>query len=239
MPHAASFLASLALVVASCSTPQGPPIESVAPSINATLLEGEDVIEPGDLLEVRLRPVSGRDEARPFDGSVRVQADGRAAFEGLDIVLVAGLLPSVLEELLAGRYASLVDGEHEVEIAIAERAPRTVTVFGEVERPGVVALPEGGRPFGLVDALGRVGGPRKRTAWLSSTLLVRWDPTIGERRSWKIDARVRHWGAKEEVFLQPGDLVFVPNTNIDRVGLALDSSVRRLSPLPYLAPPRD
>ncbi|MEM6674275.1 MAG: hypothetical protein AAF726_15625 [Planctomycetota bacterium] len=242
MPRAASLLAplaSLALLATSCSTPQGPSIAAIAPSINATLLEGEDVIEPGDLLEVRLRTESGREETELFDQSVRVQADGRAAFEGLDVVYVAGLLPSVLGELLTGRYAPLVEGEHTVEIAISERAPRTVTVFGEVARPGVVGLPEGGRPFGLVDALGRVGGPRKRTAWLSNTLLVRWDPTISERRTWTIDARTRHWAAKEEVFLQPGDVVFVPNTNIDRVGLALDSYVRRLIPLPYLAPPRD
>lgn len=232
-------LALLALAPA-CSSPKGPSLGAIAPEVNATLRTGEDLVEPGDVLQVRVVRAGSDDGLAPgtLDQDVRVQPDGRASFVGVDDIDVAGLLPSMLEELLGARYAEAFDADLLLHVGIAERAARAVTVFGEVARPGAVSIPPTGK-LTLVEALGRAGGPRTRSAWLSNVRLVRWDAAAQRQRSWTIDARQKHWGATETVVLQSGDLVFVPNTNVDRVSTALDNYVRRMIPLPYLAPPSD
>ncbi len=230
------------LSVASCSSPKGPALENIAPVINATLRQGENVIEPGDLIRVRLisedSPGVGgvsTDPAFQLNQDIRVQADGRASFIGLDDMPVAGLLPAVLDEILTGRYTGLLDEEPILSVVVAEQAARTVTVMGEVAQPGLVIVPPDGH-LTLVDAMGRAGGPSTRTAWLSNTLLVRWDPETETQLSWKIDARRKHWGAEQTVILQPRDILFVPNTNIDHIDIAIDNFMRRMIPLPNIFP---
>ncbi|QDV06328.1 Polysaccharide biosynthesis/export protein [Planctomycetes bacterium Poly30] len=237
------FALTLLLLASSCSTAQGPRLASIAPVINATLRQGENVIEPGDLIQIRLisedSPGVGAvstDPAFQLNQDIRVQADGRASFIGLDDMPVAGLLPAVLDEILTGRYTGLLDEEPILSVVVAEQAARTVTVFGEVLRPGLVVVPPDGH-LTLVDALGRAGGPSTRTAWLSSTLLVRWDPETETQMAWKIDARRKFWDSEETVILQPRDILWVPNTNIDHIAIAIDNFVRRMIPLPNIVAP--
>lgn len=233
---------TLLLLATSCSTAKGPRLASIAPVINATLRQGENVIEPGDLIQIRLisedSPGVGAvstDPAFQLNQDIRVQADGRASFIGLDDMPVAGLLPAVLDEILTGRYTGLLDEEPILSVVVAEQAARTVTVFGEVAQPGLVIVPADGH-LTLVDAIGRAGGPSTRTAWLSNTLLVRWDPESESQMAWRIDARRKHWGAEETVILQPRDILFIPNTNVDHIGIAVDNFVRRMIPLPNIFP---
>ena len=61
-------------------------------------------------------------------------------------------------------------------------------------------------------------------------------PLIGVRISWLIDARIEHWGVAPPVYLQPNDLVFVPNTNIDDANIFVDKYIRQMLPFPYLVP---
>lgn len=226
-----------------CSTAQGPTIAQIAPTVNATLQTGEDVIEPGDLLQVNVisdeAPGVGgvtNDRAFQLNQSIRIQADGRASFIGLDDVPAAGMLPSVLAEILTGRYSGLLDEEPELSVAIVEQAPRTVTVFGEVNLPGLIPIPPDGK-MTLVDALGRAGGPDKVSAWLSNTLLIRWNPESQTQEAWKIDARRKHWGNEVPILLQNRDIVFVPNTNIDHIDILIDQFIRRMIPVPNIVAP--
>lgn len=238
-----SLIALLAVLSTACSSAKGPRIDKIAPAVNATLRDGEDVIEAGDLIQVRLiseqSPGVGGvvdDPAFQLNQDVRVQADGRASFIGLDDLPAAGLLPSVLDEILTGRYNALLDEEPVLSVVVAEQAPRTVTVFGEVLQPGLVPIPPD-QHLTLVDALGRAGGPTTRTAWLSNTLLIRWDPEAKKQRYWKIDARRKWWDSKETVQLQNRDIVFIPNTNIDHAAIAVDNFVRRMIPIPQIFAP--
>ncbi len=238
-----ALLGAITLLAVGCSTAQGPSLSKIAPITNATLIQGEDVIEPGDLVQVRLiseeAPGIGgvvTDKAYQLNQDVRVQADGLASFIGLDDLPVAGRLPSFLDEVLTGRYANVLDEEPILSVAIAERAPRTVTVFGEVTIPGLVFIPPDGR-LTLVDALGRAGGPSKVSAWLSNTLLIRWDAQAEVQRVWKIDARQRHWGSEETVMLQNRDILYIPNTNIDHIDILVDQFIRRMIPLPNIVAP--
>lgn len=237
------LLLSLTTLAVGCSTAKGPRLAKIAPIVNATLRSGEDVIEPGDLIQVRLIAkeapgVAGvtADPAFQLNQDVRVQADGRASFIGLDDMPAGGLLPAVLDEILTGRYSALLDEPPTLSVVIAEQAPRTVTVFGEVNAPGLIPIPPDGH-LSLVDALGRAGGPDKVSAWLSNTLLIRWDPETETQHAWKMDARQKHWATEDTVYLQSRDIVFIPNTNIDHIDILLDQFVRRMIPLPNIVAP--
>ncbi|MEL6907189.1 MAG: polysaccharide biosynthesis/export family protein [Planctomycetota bacterium] len=233
----------LAGLAAGCSFAHGPRLAKIAPEINATLRTGEDTIQPGDLIQVKVIAdqvpgIAGITDDKSFqlNQDVRVQADGRASFIGLDDLPASGLLPAQLDEILTERYTTLLSKEPVLSVAVAEQAPRTVTVFGEVQLPGLVIVPPD-QHLTLIDALGRAGGPTTDTAWLSNTLLMRWDADAGVHRTWKIDARRRHWVDEETVFLQARDIVFVPNTNIDHANILVDKFIRRMIPVPNIFAP--
>ena len=85
-------------------------------------------------------------------------------------------------------------------------------------------------------AIGKAGSFSTNTAWLSNTLLVRWDPATQTQRHWVIDARPEHWVGREPLLLQSFDVIYIPNTKIDRVGIWVDNFIRRLLPFPFFFP---
>jgi protein involved in polysaccharide export with SLBB domain len=120
-------------------------------------------------------------------------------------------------------------------VVVKERAARKVYVMGEVDKPGEFEL-DPDRRLTLLDAVARAGGPLKASAYLAHTLLVRWSASTGKQLTWTIDAREQHWAGKEPVYLQPYDLVWIPNTPVDDVAIWVDNYIRRMIPFPYLIP---
>ena len=66
-------------------------------------------------------------------------------------------------------------------------------------------------------------------------VLVRWLPKENGYRGWKIDADPEFWGSPSQVYLQPGDVLYVPNTTIDKLDIWVDKYIRQLIPFPYLS----
>lgn len=229
-PRTASPLVVAALVglLGSCATAKGPGIGVIAKEINATRIASDAVIAPGDRFDLWLPDL-------PTEGaSVVVLEDGTATFAGLGTVEVAGLMMPQLEERLQAAFSRAYTGGS-LQVVVGARAPRQIHVLGEVTTPGAIDLRPDGR-LTLPEAMARAGGFSKQTAWLSNTLLVRWDPVAQRQLAWKIDCRPQHWDDAETIFLQPYDLVYVPNTPIDRVGIWIENYIRRLLPIPILVP---
>jgi hypothetical protein len=67
-------------------------------------------------------------------------------------------------------------------------------------------------------------------------VLVRWDPINQRQVAWKIDARPQYWDDGEMIFLQAYDLIYIPNTPIDDVGIWVEMFIRRLIPFPNFIP---
>lgn len=212
-------------LLTACSTAKGPNLRKIASEINATRVASASVISPGDLLSIQFR------QDDQYNQEVAVNGDGTVSLLELGSRRVAGLTLDKLSDMMGEEHVGLTDSVPTV--SIVESAPRTVTVLGEVFTPGSVPIGPDQR-LTLTEAIGQAGNFRKATAWMSSTLLVRWDPVEQEQRAWKIDARPRHWGGAEPVFLQPYDVVFIPNTNVDRVAIWVDNFIRRMLPLPFL-----
>lgn len=215
----------VALLLGACSTPQGKALNQQAPEINSFRYTGQDRIAPGDILAVRFVAQEA------YDQDVTVQADGRASFREIDELTVAGMLPGQLDEQLTAAYSEILSGTADLTVVVTTQAPRQAYVMGEVLVPGPVLLgPDQDLTF--LQALALAGGPIKDTSWLGNTLFVRWDPETQTQRSWVLDARTRHWGSADAIVVQPDDVIFVPNTRIDRVGIQLDMWVRRMIPFP-------
>jgi protein involved in polysaccharide export with SLBB domain len=214
---------ALCVAVCSCSAAKGPGLDEIAPEINATLAANITVVMPGDLLAITFRQKPEYNQETP------VLPDGTASLLEIGTVPVAGRTLDQVAELLAEGYQR--QSTVPPSVAIIASAPRTVTVMGEVLEPGAYELGPDGRVT-LLAALGQAGGHLKQTAWLSNTLLIRWDPSVQQQRTWVIDARPEHWRGTEPVYLQQHDVIFVPNTNVDEVALWVDNYIRRMIPLP-------
>jgi polysaccharide export outer membrane protein len=228
-------LAALALVVlplSGCnSPPKGPTLIEITPEINATRLADTFVITPGDT--IALNSSKDTDLAQ----ELTVLPDGTASFSAIGTLRIGGFTPEQVRQQVqqAYREARATEFPEALTVTIVATAPRSVTVMGEVNTPGPIAFGLDQR-MTLVEAIGKAGSFSTNTAWLSSTLLVRWDPATQTQRHWVIDARPEHWVGREPLLLQSFDVIYIPNTKIDRVGIWVDNFIRRLLPFPFLFP---
>jgi len=217
-------LALLALANAtSCSLPGGPPLQELAAEVNATLASRSLVVAPGDVLRVRFRLES------QYDQEVTVGPDGSADFLDVGSIVVSGLESPAVVEQLQKAYTALAPNA-EISLQVTE-AVRTVTVMGEVAAPGEIVVGPDQR-LTLVEAIGQAGGFRKQSAWLSNTMLVRWDAASQKQLWWRLDARPKHWQSEDPIYLQAFDVIYIPNTNIDHADIIVENFVRRLLPIP-------
>ena len=223
-----------ALLFTACSA-TGYRIADLASEINSTRDTMRTVVVVGDTIKVSfaLRADLNHD--------VRVRQDGHASFRGLDAVAVAGLNLAELDQRLTELYSKVkIENASDLTVDLAPAAPEAtgvspdaLFVVGEVERPGPVSAI--GRPLTLFEAIAAAGGHRKATANLCNVILVRRLGS-GENRSWRLDCDIYDWGAQPPIYLQPRDIVFVPNTAIDEVDIWFDKHIRQLIPLPPLFP---
>lgn len=220
------LLAALAVGIASCTAPGGPPIADLATQVNATLDTGGFVVGPGDSLNVTIQ------DNPDWDQLVIVQPDGLASFRGLEPMATAGLKPGQIQRELEQKYIPVV-GEVHVSVALSELSPRYISVLGELTSPGQVPI-ELGHRMTLLDAFAGASGYRKDTARLGNVILVRWDAEAQRQISWTVDARPQTWTGGSSILLQPYDLVYVPNTPIDNVNIWVDKYIRQNIPFPQL-----
>jgi len=214
------------LSLTGCKTSGGPPLTDIAPEINATLRAREVVLSPGDQIAVHFP------NSPTWNQELEIASDGSASFMGIGSLQVAGMSINTLRASLIEAYSYILDNP-DLSVDVTEVAARTVYVMGEVGSPGEIVLGADSN-LTFVQALARAGGPLKASAYLEHTMLVRWNPATGKQQAWKIDATEEYWTGPVPVYLQPYDVLFVPNTPIDEVGIWVDNYIRRMIPFPYV-----
>jgi len=105
-------------------------------------------VGPGDVLSVRVL------EHEEMSGRVKVRSDGRISLPFLDDLAVAGESPASIAEQLRKDYKQYLN-DPVVTVTLEEPRPFTVSVTGEVVRPGVYPLEA---PANLLQALASAGG---------------------------------------------------------------------------------
>jgi polysaccharide export outer membrane protein len=158
------------------------------------------VIGPGDLLQVRV----WNDET--LGGRAKVRSDGRISLPFLDDVSAAGVSPDTLARQLEVKLAGYVNTPR-VTVALEDEKLVSVSVVGEVAKPGVYDLTAGS---GVLQALASAGG---MTPWASSDRIFVLRRNGGEARPTRIrftEEALAHAEDRSSSFrLRRGDVVVV------------------------------
>lgn len=157
----------------------------------------EYVIARGDVLSVRVWNEEGM-SARP-----RVREDGRITLPFLNDVQAAGYTPDVLARQLQTRLKDFI-ARPVVSISLEERRPVTVSVVGEVVRPGSFTLEAGS---GVLHALANAGG---LTQFAAQDRIYVLRQAEGRRRiRFRYPSLVRSAGPAATFRLENGDVLVV------------------------------
>jgi polysaccharide export outer membrane protein len=156
-------------------------------------------IATGDLLSIR---VLSHDE---LSGRVRVRTDGRISVPYLQDLLAAGLTPSALADKLRDDFTQFINHPF-VTVTVEEPRPLTVSVTGEVVRPGVYPFDP---PAGVLQALASAGG-LTQFAHDDKIYVLRRNPDgAAFRIRFRYEALARAEGRAGTFSLQRNDLVVV------------------------------
>jgi polysaccharide export outer membrane protein len=157
-------------------------------------------IEQGDIIIV---DVFGEKE---LSGEHRVQQTGTIKYPLLGSVEVAGKTPrqvaSMLQQMLEADY--LVDPQ--VNVMVKDYRSRTVSVIGQVNRPGAIELP-GEQRIDVLEGIARAGG-FERLANKNKIELSR----KGKSTTYKFDDLRRETNPSKKIWLEPGDVIYVHET---------------------------
>ncbi len=158
------------------------------------------VIAPGDVLGVRVWNDEG------IGGRARVRSDGKISLPFVEDVAAAGISPRELARALEVRLAGYVNAPR-VTVVLEDERQVSVSVLGEVARPGVYDLVAGA---GVIQALASAGGT---TQWASSdrifVLRRAADGAKPQRIRFTRDALARAEDRSATFRLRRGDVVVV------------------------------
>lgn len=179
-------------------------------ALNGCLEPDHSLIPPAQDVEVTAGLTYGDGfEIRVFGeetigGAFQVQEDGSIDFPLVGRVSVVGATQA---ELAAMLEAKLRDGflrDPQVTVVMTKRENLEVSVLGEVQKPGSFPYIE---KMTLVQAISEAGGLTE-LAQVRRVKLTRKSPQgVG---TYEVSIKAITDGRAENIFLQPGDIIFVP-----------------------------
>jgi polysaccharide export outer membrane protein len=197
-----AFLLALLLGVApACRTAPPAPVLPPASSVetqDAPVPSG-GTLGPGDLVEVRVF------QEPDSSGVWRVSPEGTIDYPLCGKVELRGRTSSTAADALSqclGRYLR----HPQVSVLIREYNSKKVFVFGEVQKPGTFPL-DG--EMSIIQAITLAGGFTKLAAKNSTNVTRLID---GQERKIRVPVEDIGVGRERNFMLQPGDIVFVPES---------------------------
>lgn len=140
-----------------------------------------------------------------------VASNGMITLPLIDQVKVAGKTVSEAQNTIAAAYREQQFLRFpQVSVTVAQFAERTVSVFGEVNKPGAVVIPGGQTRIELLSAIA-LAGDFKRIAKKSKVKVTRNQGRQGQKTE-EIDVKdlLESKGTRGTIYLYPGDIVSVP-----------------------------
>ena len=174
-----------------------PPASALPPP---QLTEAE-VLGPGDVVEVRVF------DEPDLSGTHQISANGTIRLPLVGVVKAAGRTADQLTVRIEQAYNERYLKDADVSLFVKEHNSSKIYVLGQVARPGPYAFD--GR-MTVIDAVALAGGTTK-LADADDTRVTRTDPT-GKQTVVVVRAGAIGQGKEPDVQLQPGDIVFVPET---------------------------
>jgi protein involved in polysaccharide export with SLBB domain len=191
--------AGLVLVmVAGCATGGGRPAPATEPAATTGL--AASTLGPNDVFEVRVY------QEPELSGLYQVGPQGDIMFPLCKKVSVSGLTANGAAEKLRACLSQGFLRDPQVTVLVKEFNSRKVFVFGEVQKPGTFAFEDG---MSVVQALTLAGGFTKQAAQ-NSTSVTRL--VNGQEVKMKINVQDIALGKAANFTLEPGDIVYVPES---------------------------
>ncbi len=160
-------------------------------------------IRPGDMLQIMVW------KEEQMDREVLVLPDGTIDFPLIGSLKAAGLTPSELQDSMKEKLTPFIPAAP-VTVTVKETRGNTVSVIGQVARPGDVMM---NRKMTVMQALSQVGG---LTTYADDNDIVIIRKVSGKDISIPFDySRVadgRH--LETNITLEPGDVVVVPTASL-------------------------
>jgi polysaccharide biosynthesis/export protein len=163
----------------------------------AAAASSEYTIDVGDLLNVVVF------EQPSMSGRMRVRNDGRITLPFVNDIVAAGKTPTKLASELEGGFKTVVLNPR-VTVSVEESRPLTISVLGEVSKPGTQQYE---RDAGIAQALAAAGG-LSNFAHKDRIFVVRTTPKP-VRIHFTYEEITRKVGPASAFKLKPGDVVIV------------------------------
>jgi len=138
----------------------------------------------------------------------KVRPDGKVAFPLVGDIEASGRTPNEIREALEKRLSKYIR-DPQVTVLITEYNSKTVSILGEVSKPGLLTLIS---DINLLEGIARVGGITE-SADLQGALLVR-NGQVVPVNFYKL---LRYGDARQNVILQDKDTILIPNISVKKV----------------------
>lgn len=208
------------MIASALSMAQAPAVKSSV-SMNAQPVAPElqtrprYLVEAGDVIELSF-PLQ-----TDFNQILTIAPDGYVSLKGIGDFYAAGRSLPELREALATAYSGILH-QPIVNVDLKDYQKPFFIVNGQVSHPGKFDLRE---HITVTEALAIAGGATEN-AKSSQVLLFRRVPggTMVEVRKLDMNKMYKRGDLTEDVPLQPGDLIFVPQTAISKIERFLPTS---------------
>jgi protein involved in polysaccharide export with SLBB domain len=176
-------------------------------------------LAPGDVIDVKFYYTPEMNESQ------MIRPDGKIALQLLGDVAVTGKTPDQLRRDLIKSYTVHLKNP-EVAVIIRSMNDRRVYVGGEVNHPGMIALPGS---MTVLEAIMSAGGFNMTSAKPQNVVIIRFHE--GKWRGRSVDLTKTLSGEEGALAqLAPRDIVFVPRTKINSVDQWVDQYINKLIP---------
>lgn len=201
--------------LAGCQSPHYPSISQAGP-----LLPPRAALMPGDSIEVKFFYTPQLNEVQT------IRPDGKISLQLVGEVQAQAKTPAELGGELAKLYTPYLRDPN-VTVIVRTFFNRRVYVGGQVTKPGVVEMPA---PLTVLEAIIQAGGFDVRDAELGNVIVIRHKD--GQRYAYSLDLKpLLRGGEMQTFFLEPQDIVYVPQTEIARADQWVDQHINKIIPL--------
>jgi len=185
-------------------------------------VEPEYMLESGDVIEVSV----WRNE--DLSRTLTIRPDGRISLPLAGEIKADGLSPEKLSKVITARLQDKYILDPQVTVIVNEIGSKKILVLGEVRNPGLYPI---SKRLTALEAIGKSGGNAKY-AYLESTVIIR-NPYDKVPHIFTADLKsvLKEGKVRNDVVLQPGDIVYVPRTFIGKVDDLFSFFGRTIKPI--------
>jgi len=159
--------------------------------------EGDHKIAPLDIITIDV--VGEKDLSK----ELRVSTSGTITFPFLGSIEVKGKTPAEVESLLKEKLGKDYLVDPQVIITVKEYRSRTVSVIGQVNKPGVIALPAE-QKLSILEAIAQAGDLAKSAN--KNRIEVSRN---GKTQKFTLDDLKKDINPEKKFWLEPGDVIYV------------------------------